>query len=139
MSFQDSEAKCKGEREKELSRANEAVSTWRYMMGNRCSFDLTQRKQSLHFKTGLFSERLLINPSCAFHKAEDKADRLVQENRSETWPSTEEFESCFSISLKISDPGTSLVVQWLRICPATPGTWVQYLVRELRSHMLGSN
>ena len=44
MSFQDSEAKCKGEREKELSRANEAVSTWRYMMGNRCSFDLTKPK-----------------------------------------------------------------------------------------------
>lgn len=44
MSFQDSEGKCKGEREKELSRANEAVSTQRYMMENGCSFDLTQRK-----------------------------------------------------------------------------------------------
>ena len=31
--------------------------------------------------------------------------------------------------------GTSLVVQWLRICPAVQGTWVQYLVGELRSHM----
>ena len=31
---------------------------------------------------------------------------------------------------------TSLVVQWLRIRLAMQGTWVQSLVRELRSHML---
>ena len=31
---------------------------------------------------------------------------------------------------------TSLMVQWLRICLAVQGTWVQSLVRELRSHML---
>ena len=30
---------------------------------------------------------------------------------------------------------TSLVVQCLRICLAMQGTWVQSLVRELRSHM----
>ena len=30
--------------------------------------------------------------------------------------------------------GTSLVVQWLRV----QGTWVQYLVGELRSHMVWS-
>ena len=31
---------------------------------------------------------------------------------------------------------TTLVVQWLRIRLAMQGTWVQSLVRELRSHML---
>ena len=30
--------------------------------------------------------------------------------------------------------GTSLVVQWLRM----QGTWVRYLVRDLRSHMVWS-
>ena len=35
--------------------------------------------------------------------------------------------------------GISLVTQWLRICLAMQGTWVQSLVRELRSHMLRSN
>ena len=35
--------------------------------------------------------------------------------------------------------GTSLVVQWLRICLPTQGTQVQSLVRELRSHVLWSN
>ena len=32
--------------------------------------------------------------------------------------------------------GASLVVQWFRIQLARPGTWVWFLVRELRSHML---
>ena len=32
--------------------------------------------------------------------------------------------------------GTSLVIWWLRICLLMPGTQVQSLVRELRSHML---
>ena len=32
-----------------------------------------------------------------------------------------------------------LVVQWLRIPLAKQGTWVQLLVRELRSHVLWSN
>ena len=31
--------------------------------------------------------------------------------------------------------GTSLVVQWLRIHLPTQGTWVQYLVGELKSHI----
>ena len=35
--------------------------------------------------------------------------------------------------------GTSLMVQWLRICLAMQGTWIQNLVRELRSHMPWSN
>ena len=34
---------------------------------------------------------------------------------------------------------TSLVVQWLRIHLALQRTWIQPLVRELRSHMLRSN
>ena len=34
--------------------------------------------------------------------------------------------------------GTSLVVQWLRICLAMQGTQVRSLVEELRSHMLGA-
>ena len=33
--------------------------------------------------------------------------------------------------------GTSLVVQWLRIRLAVPGTRVRSLAGELRSHMLG--
>ena len=37
---------------------------------------------------------------------------------------------------KLSYPGTSLVVQWLRICLAMQGTRVQSLVGELRSHIL---
>ena len=35
--------------------------------------------------------------------------------------------------------GTSLVVQWLRICIAIQEMWVQSLVRELKSHILRSN
>ena len=35
--------------------------------------------------------------------------------------------------------GTSLVVHWLRIHLAMPGTWVQSLVWELGSHMLQDN
>ena len=36
-------------------------------------------------------------------------------------------------------PGTSLVVQWLRIRLPMQGTRVRSLVRELRSHMLRGN
>ena len=32
--------------------------------------------------------------------------------------------------------GTYMVVQWLRICLPIQETWVQPLVRELRSHMI---
>ena len=32
-----------------------------------------------------------------------------------------------------------LGVQWLRICFAMPGTWVRFMVGELRSYMLRSN
>ena len=31
--------------------------------------------------------------------------------------------------------GTSLAVQWLRLCASNAGAWVQFLVQELRSHM----
>ena len=34
---------------------------------------------------------------------------------------------------------TSLVVQWLKICPAMQGTWVRSLVGDLRSHMPWGN
>ena len=33
--------------------------------------------------------------------------------------------------------GTSLMIQWLRIPIAMPGTKIQFLVGELRSHMPG--
>ena len=36
-------------------------------------------------------------------------------------------------------PGTSLVVQWLRIFLPLQGTWVQSLVRELRCHIPQNN
>jgi hypothetical protein len=52
MSFQDSEAKWKGERKTERSRANEAASAQRSMTGHEYSFDLTQRN-NLHFKIEL--------------------------------------------------------------------------------------
>ena len=41
-----------------------------------------------------------------------------------------------SVECKIMGKGSSLVVQWLRICLPTQGTWVQPLIGELRSHML---
>ena len=44
-----------------------------------------------------------------------------------------------SVECKIMGQGSSLVVQWLRICLATQGTWVQPLIGELRSHMLRGN
>ena len=34
------------------------------------------------------------------------------------------------------DGGTALVVQWIRLHASTAGMRVQFLVRELRSHML---
>ena len=40
---------------------------------------------------------------------------------------------------KIPFPGTSLVVQWLRICAAMQRMWVHSLVGELRSHMPWDN
>ena len=35
----------------------------------------------------------------------------------------------------MANPGTSLVVQWLRIHLAMQGTWVQPLVGKLKSYM----
>ena len=43
------------------------------------------------------------------------------------------------MQIKTTLRGTSLVVQWLRIYLPVQGTRVQYLVGELRSHMLGGN
>ena len=40
---------------------------------------------------------------------------------------------------KIQQEGTSLVIQWLRICLVMQGMWVRSLVRELRFHMLQGN
>ena len=42
-------------------------------------------------------------------------------------------------TIKIVILGTSLVVQWLRICIAMQKMWVQPLVWKLRSHMLQDN
>ena len=46
-----------------------------------------------------------------------------------------------NVFILLKDPlqGTSLVVQWLRICLAVQGTQVQSLVGELRYHMPQSN
>ena len=43
------------------------------------------------------------------------------------------------LSFIIQGPGTSLMVQWLRICLAMQGTWVESLEGELRSYMPWSN
>ena len=43
------------------------------------------------------------------------------------------------VSFKTHTSGTSLVVQWLRICFAMQGTWVQSPVQKLRSHVQQSN
>ena len=40
---------------------------------------------------------------------------------------------------RIVRTGTSLVVQWLRICLAMDRMWIPALVGELRSHMLWGN
>ena len=40
-------------------------------------------------------------------------------------------------SISRGSEGTCLVVQWLRIRLAMQGMWVQFLVGDLRSHMLG--
>ena len=42
-------------------------------------------------------------------------------------------------NIKSPIPGTSLVVQWLRIHPAMQRTWVQSLVGVLRSQVLPGN
>ena len=44
-----------------------------------------------------------------------------------------------ALTLRKERAGTSLVVQWWRICLATQGTWVQSLVGELRCCMPQSN
>ena len=41
--------------------------------------------------------------------------------------------------VKLTWRGTSLVVQWLRICLTMQGMKVQSLVQELRSHMTQNN
>ena len=43
------------------------------------------------------------------------------------------------VSFKTHTLGTSLVVQWLRICLAMQGKWVQSLVRKPRSHVQQRN
>ena len=43
-----------------------------------------------------------------------------------------------SLTAKAASPGTSLVVQWLRLELPVQGTWVRSLVRELDSHMCGN-
>ena len=48
------------------------------------------------------------------------------------------FMQVFTVFLKVME-GTSLVVQWLRVCLAMWGMWVWSLVVELRSHMPRSN
>ena len=42
---------------------------------------------------------------------------------------------CSNDDTEVTFQGTSLVVQWLRICLAMQGTWIWSLVGELRSHM----
>ena len=42
---------------------------------------------------------------------------------------------CLCLGSKNKNTGTSLVVQWLRICLAVQGTRVRILIRELRSLM----
>ena len=44
-------------------------------------------------------------------------------------------DSLENVKQKKRSQEMSLVVQCLRICLAMQGTWVQSLVRELRSHM----
>ena len=42
---------------------------------------------------------------------------------------------CASCEYRMVSKGTSLVVQWLRLCASTAGAQVRSLVGELRSHM----
>ena len=43
------------------------------------------------------------------------------------------------MSQEEKETGTSLVIQWLRVCLPLQGMWVQSLVRELGFHMPWSN
>ena len=60
-------------------------------------------------------------------------------------PGAEEGEGGVSVLVKTECKikrvmgGTSLVVQWLRICLAMQSTWVRFLVRKLKFHMLQGN
>ena len=42
----------------------------------------------------------------------------------------------FRMLLEICYSGISLVIQWLRLHASTAGSWIQFLVGELRSQML---
>ena len=44
---------------------------------------------------------------------------------------------CIHFMLKCPCVGTSLVVQWLRLHLSMQGTWVRFLIREIRFHMPG--
>ena len=61
-----------------------------------------------------------------------------QESMPEANTSVAHDKSVIKLNVK-SILGTSLVVQWLRICLPMQEMWVRSLVRELRSHMPQSN
>ena len=64
---------------------------------------------------------------------QNQQDKLLPDS----WPQTEEMINiCY---FKVLNWGTSLVVQWLRICLAMQGTWVQFLIKEQRSHVPWDN
>ena len=46
------------------------------------------------------------------------------------------FKFLSKVDFKTPTLGTSLVVQWLRLCLPMQRVWVRSLVRELRSHVL---
>ena len=50
-------------------------------------------------------------------------------------PKSRPLSALLKVLQKSNARGTSLVAQWLRICFVMHRTWVQSLVRELRSHM----
>ena len=54
-------------------------------------------------------------------------------------PEPDSDQSCAYNLIQDARGGTSLVVQWLRICRPMRGMWVQTLVGELKSHMPGGN
>ena len=73
------------------------------------------------------AEKLHLSNFFPFIKGEEKGDLENGKDLSKIL-----LFSC----IKTWTLGTSLVVQWLRLCVANSGAWVRSLVRKLGSHIL---
>ena len=109
---------------------------------DKCNFQVCSAPPLLdwldcHKKTGYPAT------SAKWRRAESPADspvscpaRLVRQSGT-TWSQqrlqVHEWPFCIQ-NTEMSSIGTSLVVQWLRLCLAIQGAWVHFLVGEIRAH-----